>query len=168
MKRRHFLVHIRASMTAQEKLPDLNGIDPDHHKSVLLLAAQMQQQGYRREDPVRSTLVLLGDRWSTLILLVLEMGVWRHAELRRVLGRLGSEERISQRVLTQKLRTLEREGLVTRHATNSVPPKVTYELTPLGEELQTFAKTIIAWSSKRSHDIVQSRKIFDELLRDSD
>jgi len=149
-------------MTAQEDLLDLTGIVPAHHEGVLRLAAQMQQYGNRREDPVRSTLALLGDRWSTLILLVLHMGVWRHAELRKVLGRLGSEERISQRVLTQKLRTLEREGFVARHVTRSVPPKVTYELTALGEELQELANTIITWSSTKSKDIIQCRLDFDD------
>ena len=104
---------------------------------------------------------LLGDRWTTLILLVLGMGTWRHAELRRVLGRLGAEEKISQRVLTLKLRTLEREGLVMRRVVDSVPPKVSYALTPLGADLRQEAERLIGWVNSRAVAIRAAREVFD-------
>jgi DNA-binding HxlR family transcriptional regulator len=90
------------------------------------------------------------------------MGTWRHAELRRVLGRLGSEEKISQRVLTLKLRTLEREGLVVRQATQSVPPKVSYTLTALGDELRIEAERLIDWVNVRAGQVRASREAFDK------
>lgn len=141
---------------------DLSGIDPVFHQSIATLARDMAAHGVRRDDPVRSVFGLLGDRWSTLILLVLSFGTWRHAELRRVLGRLGSEEKISQRVLTLKLRALEREGMVTRHVVESVPPKVSYSLTTLGHELHAEAEHLIAWVNARQSAIKQARARFDQ------
>lgn len=140
---------------------DLSGIDPALHEGVEALARQMIAHGVQREQPVRAIFGLLGDRWSTLILLVLGMGTWRHAELRRVLGRLGSEEKISQRVLTLKLRTLEREGLVSRHVVDSVPPRVSYTLTPLGADLRAEATRLIDWVNARSAQFVAARAAFD-------
>ena len=125
------------------------------------LASQMAEHGVRRDEPVRMIFGLLGDRWTTLILLVLGMGTWRHAELRRVLGRLGAEEKISQRVLTLKLRTLEREGLVLRRVTESVPPRVSYALSPMGEDLRREAERLIAWVNSRATVIQAARLAFD-------
>ena len=122
----------------------------------------MAEHGVRRDEPVRMIFGLLGDRWTTLILLVLGMGTWRHAELRRVLGRLGAEEKISQRVLTLKLRTLEREGLVERQVTDSVPPKVSYALTPMGADLRVEAERLIGWVNSRAAAIRAARAAFDQ------
>ncbi|MCH7628190.1 MAG: helix-turn-helix transcriptional regulator [Proteobacteria bacterium] len=140
---------------------DLTGIDAAFHAPVDALARQMAAHGTRREEPVRATFGLLGDRWSTLILLVLGMGTWRHAELRRVLSRLGAEEGISQRVLTLKLRALEREGFVARHVVESVPPKVSYALTPLGAQLKAQAERLIDWVNANRDVILDARARFD-------
>ena len=142
---------------------DLAGIDPAFHAAVCALAGQMAEHGVRRDEPVRMVFGLLGDRWTTLILLVLGMGTWRHAELRRVLGRLGAEEKISQRVLTLKLRTLEREGLVVRHVTDSVPPKVSYALTPMGSDLRREAERLIGWVNSRAANFHAARATFDRI-----
>ncbi|MEO0032588.1 MAG: hypothetical protein RIS94_2346 [Pseudomonadota bacterium] len=148
-------------VTGVDSVIDLSGIDPALHDSVDALARQMIAHGVQRDEPVRMIFGLLGDRWSTLILLVLGMGTWRHAELRRVLGRLGSEEKISQRVLTLKLRTLEREGLVSRHVVESVPPKVSYTLTPMGAELRGKAMLLIDWVNERAAQVRAARAAFD-------
>lgn len=140
---------------------DLDGIDPGLHDGIGALAAQMRAQGYQRSDPVREIPALLGDRWTTLILLVLDIGLWRHAELRRVLGRLGAEGRISQRVLTLKLRALERDGLVRRMTTADVPPKVSYELTDLGRSLVGQSRRLIGWVQENSVRILAAREAFD-------
>jgi DNA-binding HxlR family transcriptional regulator len=140
---------------------DLSGIDRELHKGVADLARQMRTHGYQRDDPVREIFALLGDRWTTLILLVLRIGRWRHAELRRALGRLGAEGKISQRVLTLKLRALERDGIATRHATPDVPPKVSYELSPLGESLVTQIETLLNWVHGNRETIDSARARFD-------
>ncbi len=136
--------------------------DPEKHARVAALAAEMQRNGGGRDDPVRSVMGLLGDRWSTLLLLVLATGEWRHAGLRRTTARLSAEQAISQRVLTLKLRALEREGLVARHVTADVPPKVSYTLTPLGADLHTEARRQIDWISQRRDQIAAARQRFDE------
>lgn len=145
------------------KAPDLSGIDPAYHEKILALSESMANHGVNRDDPVRSVFGLLGDRWSTLILLVLSFGPWRHTELRRMLGRLGAEQKISQRVLTLKLRNLEREGLVSRHAEESVPPKVSYSLTKMGAELHSKAVDLIGWVNRNEPKILASRAKFDLL-----
>lgn len=121
----------------------------------------MAAHGKDREDPAREVMGLLGDRWSTLILLVLATGEWRHAELRRTLAKLSAEQAISQRVLTLKLRTLERDGFVSRDVSDDVPPKVSYALTPLGQELHGEARRLIDWINARAPAIRTARAAFD-------
>lgn len=134
--------------------------------AIALLADQMARNGIHREAPVRSVMALLGDRWSTLILLILGTGDCRHAPLRRALASLSSERAISQRVLTLKLRTLERDGLVVRSVSADVPPKVGYALTPLGRDLLQQTGTMIAWIEGRTAVINAARKAFDDLSSD--
>lgn len=109
---------------------------------------------------------LLGDRWSTLILLVLATGEWRHAELRRVLAQLSAEQAISQRVLTLKLRALERDGFVARAVSADVPPRVSYRLTELGSALHGQARRMIDWVNSQGKAIAAARVQFDALQRD--
>jgi DNA-binding HxlR family transcriptional regulator len=137
---------------------ELEGIDPLFHEDVAALAQDMRVHGYHRDAPVREIFALMGDRWSNLLLLVLGFGVWRHAELRRVLGRLGAEGKISQRVLTLKLRALERDGLVIRHVTGDVPPKVSYELSALGKGLLGEVKPLIGWINRHRAEIDDARR----------
>jgi len=139
---------------------DLGDIDPALHDGIAALASQMTHHGTARDAPVREIFGLLGDRWTTLILLVLKVGTWRHAELRRILGRLGAEGKISQRVLTSKLRALERDGLVKRIATDHVPPRVSYRLTTLGDSLEAEAERLIAWVQANRSTIESARTDF--------
>jgi DNA-binding HxlR family transcriptional regulator len=130
-------------------------------EAIKALADEMAAYGTVREAPVRSVMALLGDRWTTLILLVLATGEWRHAELKRVLARLSAEQAISQRVLTLKLRTLERDGFVARAVTADIPPRVSYRLTPLGEALHDQARGMIDWVKSASTQIETARRQFD-------
>lgn len=130
-------------------------------EAIRALAAEMAQHGTDREAPVRSVMALLGDRWTTLILLVLTTGEKRHAELKRILATLSAEQAISQRVLTLKLRTLERDGFVARAVTADVPPKVSYRLTPLGQALHDQARGTIDWVKSVSPEIDAARARFD-------
>lgn len=139
---------------------------PDNKDEALLsrvdaLACEMQANGRERDGPVRTVLGFVGDRWSSLIVLVLETGVWRHADLRRVLSALSDEGAISQRVMTLKLRALEREGLVLRHVSDDVPPRVAYGLSPLGRELAGQLRQMIDWVSTQSEAVIASRREFD-------
>lgn len=135
--------------------------DPLERQGILALTAEMAENGRGREEPVREVMALLGDRWTTLILLVLATGELRHAELKRVLTAISFEQAISQRVLTLKLRTLERDGFVSRAVTADVPPKVSYALTALGEALHAQARGTIDWVKASSATIEAARARFD-------
>jgi DNA-binding HxlR family transcriptional regulator len=138
-------------------MDDRHHPNPEALAGIARLAAEMAEHGTARDAPARAVMALLGDRWTTLIVLVLATGEWRHAELRRTLAQLSAEQAISQRVLTMKLRTLQREGFVSRHATGDVPPKVSYQLTPLGQELHHEARRTIDWIKSREREICQAR-----------
>lgn len=125
------------------------------------LREEMARYGHDREAPAREVMARLGDRWSMLVLIVLAMGEWRHADLRRAMAHLSSEQAISQRVLTLKLRSLERDGFVLRTATDHVPPRVSYALTPLGRELSVEARRLIDWVNAKSGAIRDARAVFD-------
>jgi DNA-binding HxlR family transcriptional regulator len=134
-------------------------------EGIAALTADMAMHGTGRDAPVRAVLALLGDRWTTLILLVLATGEWRHAELRRMLGRLSSEQAISQRVLTMKLRALERDGFVVRSVSDDIPPQVRYRLTDTGLGLAGEARRLIDWVNGRADAIRAHRAEFDKSPR---
>lgn len=91
--------------------------------------------------PVRHVLDRVGDKWSSLLLLLLAAeGAQRHSELRRAVPEL------SPKVLTQTLRTLEQDGLVARTVRSASPPHVDYELTPLGQSLVTALDGFVQWA----------------------
>ena len=80
--------------------------------------------------PVATTVALVGSKWKLLILRNLRQRPWRFNELRRDL------EGISQKVLTDSLRALEEDGIITRTVYPEVPPRVEYALSPLGKEMK--------------------------------
>jgi len=125
------------------------------------LAEAMARDGHQRDDPMREIFARLGDRWSMLILLVLRTGTYRHAALKRLIGALGAEGRISQRMLTLRLRGLERDGLVRQTQLPSKAPHVEYDLTPLGQELLAEVDRLMEWIRGRGSEIAQSRAAFD-------
>ena len=106
-------------------------LDSDLAARLQYLAARMDEGGKEPDSPVREVLHLLGDKWSSLILMTLGTGTFGHALLKRTVSVLAGEMKISQRVLTQKLRALERNGLVEREEVECVPKKVNYQLSPI-------------------------------------
>jgi DNA-binding HxlR family transcriptional regulator len=129
--------------------------------ALAALAEAMARDGKQRDDPMREVFARLGDRWSMLILLVLRTGTYRHAALKRVIGALGAEGKISQRMLTLRLRGLERDGLVRQTQLPSKAPHVEYDLTPLGHELLVQVDRLMEWIRGRGSEIAQSRVDFD-------
>ncbi len=89
--------------------------------------------------PSQDILALIGGKWSMLLLCILANGPVRTGELTRRAGG------ISQKMLTQTLRELERHGIVFREDFGEVPPRVEYSLTPLGRSLATLIRQIEAW-----------------------
>lgn len=135
--------------------------DTPDRPGLASLAQEMARHGTARDAPVREVMGLLGDRWSTLILLVLATGELRQAELRRLLATLSAEQAISQRILTLKLRALERDGFVARSVSADVPPKVSYALTGLGAALHGETRRLIYWVNANEEAIRMARAAFD-------
>lgn len=136
-------------------------IDVDAQARIAALVAEMAVQGRGRDEPVRSTMAYVGDRWSALILLVLDTGAWNHAPLRRVLSEISHEGAISQRVLTLKLRSLERDGFVVRSVSTDVPPRVSYRLSDTGTGLVRQVRGMIDWVAGQKAAILAARNRFD-------
>ncbi len=105
--------------------------------------------------PVRAVLSQIGDKWSLLVFAHLNCGRHRFSEL------LGALPDISQRMLTQTLRKLEREGLVNRIVTPTTPPRVDYELTELGFSLIEPLSALSDWALRHRSDVEAARERFD-------
>ena len=104
---------------------------------------------------VSEVLSRVGDKWTVLVVSALGDGPRRFNELRKALGS------ISQRMLTLTLRALERDGLVTRTAYPTIPPRVDYELTRLGRSLLEPVSELGLWARKNRPAIAQARERFD-------
>lgn len=92
--------------------------------------------------PVETTVQLIGSKWKLLILRDLLMRPWRFNELRRGL------EGISQKVLTDSLRAMEEDGLVSRTVYPEVPPRAEYSLTPLGKSMKPILDAMEQWGTE--------------------
>ncbi|MBY6235444.1 winged helix-turn-helix transcriptional regulator [Vibrio harveyi] len=106
--------------------------------------------------PVRNVVAQIGDKWSLLILFALVDGSERFNALKSRI------EGISQRMLTQTLRDLEREGYVNRTVHPEVPVRVEYELTKLGRELVKPLYELVCWADEHQEEVKHSRKVYDE------
>lgn len=104
---------------------------------------------------IREVLSLVGDKWSVQVVAMLGRGPMRFSELRR------SVDGISQRMLTLTLRGLERDGLVTRLVTPTVPPRVDYELTKLGRTLLEPVSGLVQWAGRNREKLQSARNEFD-------
>ena len=126
-----------------------------------LTAAQRREQerdaynAYVAECPSRQVLDALSDKWVTLILTALADAPRRYSELARAIAG------VSQKMLTQTLRMLERDGLVTRTITASVPVRVDYQLTPLGRTLLPVVRAIKDWSETHISEVHAARVAYD-------
>jgi DNA-binding HxlR family transcriptional regulator len=101
----------------------------------------------------------IADKWTVLVVGALEDKTKRFGELRREIGG------VSQKMLTQTLRGLERDGLVARKVYASVPPKVEYSLTELGRTLIRILEAIREWSEENIEDVLKARNVYDSRER---
>ena len=108
---------------------------------------------------IAETLDRIGDKWTVLVVGVLERGPLRYNEIRRAI------DGISQRMLTLTLKQLERDGLVTRTMYPTIPPRVDYELTQLGKNLMGPLRSLYDWAVKHRPAMLVARKKFAEKER---
>jgi len=117
--------------------------------------AREAYNAYLAACPTRQLLDALSDKWVTLVLTALADGPQRYSQLARTIAG------VSQKMLTQTLRTLERDGMVVRTVTPSVPVRVDYELTALGRDLLPVLRAIKQWAETHMDDVVSARATYD-------
>ncbi|GAA6207245.1 helix-turn-helix domain-containing protein [Cognatishimia sp. WU-CL00825] len=105
--------------------------------------------------PVRQVLAKVTGKWQTLIVLALGDGALRFGELKRAIGD------VTQRVLTENLRSLERDGYLTRTVKAGPPVSVHYELTEMGQELRVLQKKMVIWAAESHLAVKQNREAYD-------
>ena len=105
--------------------------------------------------PIRSVLSNVGGKWRIIIILALEDEPKRFGELKRCIGD------VTQSVLTENLRGLQRDGYLTRSVDPGPPVAVSYELTPLGRNLLAMLKPLVFWSHDTMDEVRQKRMEYD-------
>ncbi|MFI1441446.1 winged helix-turn-helix transcriptional regulator [Streptomyces fructofermentans] len=105
--------------------------------------------------PYRLVLEHVTSRWGVLVLILLLERSHRFSELRRAIGR------VSEKMLTQTLQTLERDGMVHREARPVIPPRVDYSLTDLGREAAEQVRDLAAWTERRMAAVQEVREGYD-------
>ena len=118
-------------------------------------AASQLPDVFAADCPTRQMLDRIGDKWTVLIVQVLGEGPMRFNGLKRRIGG------VSQKMLAQTLRHLERDGLVSRRVFATTPVTVEYALTPLGKTLVAALTPLIAWSEGMIGDVTAARAAFD-------
>ncbi|GAA3196129.1 winged helix-turn-helix transcriptional regulator [Dactylosporangium cerinum] len=117
--------------------------------------AKVLYDAYMAACPTREVFETIADKWAGLLVNALADGPRRHSELRRRIA--GA----SQKMLTQTLRALERDGLVKRTVTAAVPVRVDYELTPLGLSLAPVLGALKAWAETNIEHIMAARDEYE-------
>jgi len=113
---------------------------------------------YLRGCASRTALEVIANKWTHLAVCALRDGPMRFGELRRRL------QGVTQKMLTQTLRTLERNGLATRTLYPTIPPRVDYELTDLGRSAVGVLDEILLWSEQHSAEITAARQRYDAVV----
>ena len=143
-----------------DTLQERKNLFPSHTDVTATDAAEapcLQSAGCKNVAPVLNR---VGDKWSMMIVMMLAGGAMRFSELKRAI------DGISQRMLTLSLRGLERDGLVTRTVTPSIPPRVDYELTELGISLRQPVRALGEWAIEHIACIRAAQERFDAALED--
>ena len=123
--------------------------------------AKAQYDAFFASCPSRQLLDRISDKWVTMVLVSLADGRQRFSELSRTLAG------VSQKMLTQTLRTLERDGLVTREITPSVPVRVDYELTELGRSLLPVLALMKEWAEAHMAQVQLAQEEYDVAIAKS-
>jgi DNA-binding HxlR family transcriptional regulator len=108
--------------------------------------------------PTRVVLDRIGDKWTVLVVSALSTGTLRFTQLR---ARVGN---VAPKVLTQTLRALERDGILTRTVYAQVPPRVEYRLTELGHSLVTPIAAIQDWAESHVSHVLAARESYDTTI----
>lgn len=114
--------------------------------------ARYAYDAFMRDCPTNQLLGRLSDKWVSLVVAALSRGPQRYSDLRRKIAG------VSPKMLTQTLRTLERDGILSRTVTPSVPVRVDYELTPLGRSLAGLLTAVKDWAEEHIEEVHAARE----------
>ncbi len=128
---------------------------PDYRQETSQETPIDRGNAFAANCPTRQLLDRVADKWSVLVLLILGDGDMRFGGLKRRV------EGVSQKMLSQTLRSLERDGLVTREVTPTMPVMVTYGITPLGRELLSALRSMIDWAETSMVKVVAAQRSYD-------
>lgn len=109
-----------------------------------------------RTCPSRTSLAKIANKWTAMIVIALSEGPMRFGAVREAV------DGISGKVLTETLRDLERDGILSRTMYNEMPPRVEYELTPLGQTLRQPLAALGQWAEKHIEDVLKARDDYDQ------
>ncbi|MFC8431517.1 winged helix-turn-helix transcriptional regulator [Streptomyces sp. NPDC057253] len=117
--------------------------------------ARVEYDAFIKGCPTNQLLDRLSDKWVSLVVAALSTGSMRYSDLtRKIAG-------VSPKMLTQTLRTLERDGILTRKVTPSVPVRVDYTLTPLGTSLASLLTAVKTWAETHIEEVHEARERYD-------
>ncbi|MDQ0809482.1 DNA-binding HxlR family transcriptional regulator [Streptomyces sp. B3I7] len=117
--------------------------------------ARLPADSFDKDCPTRPVMAQVTSRWGALILAALAQGPMRFSRLQQHIGG------ISQKMLSQYLKSTVRYGLVERQVEPTVPPQVTYSLTPLGESLARQLCSLLSWFSTNTPELEAARERYD-------
>ncbi len=120
-----------------------------------MVTIETRPNAYAADCPSRKILDIIGDKWASLIVLLVENQPRRFSELQRAISG------ISHKMLTQTLRELERNGLVNRTVYAEIPPRVVYNLTPLGQTLCEPINSVVNWSYSHLDELTAAQGQYD-------
>lgn len=126
-----------------------------------MLPIGVEDKAQAHNCPIRSVLANVTGKWRILIILALEDGPKRFGEMKRCIGD------VTQRVLTENLRSLQRDGYLTRTVDPGPPVAVSYGLTPLGRDLVAMMKPLVFWSNDHMNEVKSARMLYDREDRSS-
>ncbi|MFJ6899523.1 winged helix-turn-helix transcriptional regulator [Streptomyces hokutonensis] len=117
--------------------------------------ARVEYDAFIRSCPTNQLLDRISDKWVSLVVAALAPGPMRYSDLaRKIAG-------VSPKMLTQTLRSLERDGILSRTVTPSVPVRVDYELTPLGASLSMLLLAVKNWAETHIEEVHEARGRYD-------
>ncbi|MBC2901185.1 winged helix-turn-helix transcriptional regulator [Streptomyces cupreus] len=126
------------------------------------MAVSMTEQEWRPDGetmcPYRLVLEHVTSRWGVLVLISLMDRPYRFSELRRAISDVRP---VSEKMLTQTLQTLERDGMIHRDAKPVIPPRVDYSLTDLGREAAEQVRGLAEWTARRMGQVREARERYD-------
>jgi DNA-binding HxlR family transcriptional regulator len=153
------VARLRNMLGAHHAGQELNALCDDYERLLI----RCNETGAGADEPRRSLKTRIGEKWTTLILRCLRPGALHYAELLNVANVIAqaADVKISPKVLLSTLKSLQRDGMVSRHVMPAVLPQVQYQLTSLGVQFYEVVNNVMSWLDDHAAEVNQARAAFD-------